>query len=161
MDARGRLVARAAGCAEDMLLIDTKSLPQPLLGDPFPAETEELGKALCLGIRDYATKCGFSSVLVGLSGGIDSALVAALAVCALGRERVTGVSMPSLYSSAGSVTDAEALARNLGIRLSAFRSRRSSTPSAVLRKRLRRGRQRGLAEQTIAHSRHVAHGAQQ
>jgi NAD+ synthase (glutamine-hydrolysing) len=62
------------------------------------------------------TKCGFSSALVGISGGIDSAVVAALAARALGPERVTGVAMPSVYSSEGSVTDAEALARNLGIR---------------------------------------------
>jgi NAD+ synthetase len=72
--------------------------------------------ALVLGLRDYVRKCGFSRVLVGLSGGIDSALVAALAVDALGKEKVVGVGMPGPYSSKGSVDDARELASNLGIR---------------------------------------------
>jgi NAD+ synthetase len=72
--------------------------------------------ALSLGVRDYIRKCGFKSVIVGLSGGIDSALVAVLAADALGAENVFGVSMPARYSSSGSLTDAEELARNLGIR---------------------------------------------
>ena len=80
------------------------------------AALESLRRALVLGIRDYATKCGFRTAVLGLSGGIDSALVAALAVEALGRENVTGLGMPSPYSSEGSVADARALARNLGIR---------------------------------------------
>jgi NAD+ synthase (glutamine-hydrolysing) len=70
---------------------------------------------LVLGTRDYLRKCGFSKAVIGLSGGIDSALVAAIAVEALGRENVQGVGMPSEFSSEGSVSDAEALARNLGI----------------------------------------------
>lgn len=114
-DARGRLCAAAAAFAEDLLLVDTDAL-KPVPIDP-PEEIEELAYALCLGISDYLSKCGFSSALVGVSGGIDSAVVAALAARALGPERVTGVSMPSPYSSKGSVDDAEALARNLGIRL--------------------------------------------
>ncbi|MBU6410142.1 MAG: NAD(+) synthase, partial [Verrucomicrobia bacterium] len=72
--------------------------------------------ALSLGIRDYTAKCGFKSAIVGLSGGIDSALTAVLAVDALGRENVMGVAMPARYSSAGSLADAGALAKNLGIR---------------------------------------------
>jgi NAD+ synthetase len=72
--------------------------------------------ALSLGIRDYVHKCGFQSVIVGLSGGIDSALVAVLAADALGKDKVLGVAMPARYSSAGSLTDAAALAKNLGIR---------------------------------------------
>ena len=68
-----------------------------------------------LGTRDYVTKNGFDDVLIGLSGGIDSSLVAAIAVDALGADHVTGVLMPSRYSSEGSVTDAEALVANLGI----------------------------------------------
>ena len=70
-----------------------------------------------LGTRDYVRKCGFSKVYIGLSGGIDSALVAAVAVDALGKENVTGVGMPSQYSSAGSLDDARALAANLGMPL--------------------------------------------
>ena len=72
--------------------------------------------ALVLGTRDYVRKCGFSKALVGLSGGIDSALVAAIAVEALGAENVLGVGMPSEFSSTGSIDDARQLAENLGIR---------------------------------------------
>jgi NAD+ synthetase len=82
----------------------------------FPSTEEQLFSALSLGIRDYVQKCGFKSVIVGLSGGIDSAITAVLAVDALGADKVLGVSMPSRYSSPGSLTDAEALATNLGIR---------------------------------------------
>ncbi len=71
--------------------------------------------ALVLGTRDYVRKCGFKKVVVGLSGGIDSALTAVIAVDALGEENVIGISMPSQYSSEGSITDARALAENLGI----------------------------------------------
>ncbi|MCK4628598.1 MAG: NAD(+) synthase, partial [Sedimentisphaerales bacterium] len=72
---------------------------------------------LVLGLRDYAHKCGFQSVVLGLSGGIDSAVTAALAVAAMGKENVVGVAMPSRYSSEGSLTDAQKLAQNLGIKL--------------------------------------------
>ena len=72
--------------------------------------------ALVLGTRDYVRKCGFSKAIVGLSGGVDSALVAAIAVDALGRENVTGIGMPSDYSSTGSIDDARELAGNLGIK---------------------------------------------
>ena len=82
--------------------------------DESPAE-EQAFKALTMGLRDYVYKCGFSRVVLGLSGGIDSAVTASLAAAALGPEHVTGVAMPTRYSSAGSVEDAEALARNLGI----------------------------------------------
>ncbi len=81
-----------------------------------PAEDAAVYQALVLGTRDYVRKCGFSKVLVGLSGGVDSALVAAIAVDALGKENVTTIGMPSQYSSAGSIDDARALADNLGIR---------------------------------------------
>lgn len=86
------------------------------MGVQWPAPERQLFSALSLGIRDYVHKCGFQSVVVGLSGGIDSALTAVLAVDALGADKVLGVSMPSRYSSGGSRSDAEMLARNLGIR---------------------------------------------
>lgn len=76
---------------------------------------EEAWHALVLGTKDYVHKCGFKKAVIGLSGGIDSAITAAIAVNALGKENVLGVMMPSPYSSQGSVTDAEALAKNLGI----------------------------------------------
>src|SRR5436305_14367434 len=75
----------------------------------------EIGAALILGLRDYIRKCGFNDVVVGLSGGIDSAVTAAIAVEALGAEHVTGIAMPSQFSSQGSIDDARALAENLGI----------------------------------------------
>jgi NAD+ synthetase len=92
---------------------------QTLNGDiREPVASKEAGayQALVLGTRDYIRKCGFSKALIGLSGGIDSALVAAIAVEALGKENVIGVGMPGPYSSQGSVDDAKALAKNLGIR---------------------------------------------
>jgi len=76
---------------------------------------EEIGRALILGLRDYIRKCGFKDVVIGLSGGIDSALTAAIAVEALGKEHVTGIAMPSQFSSRHSIDDARALAENLGI----------------------------------------------
>jgi NAD+ synthetase len=81
-----------------------------------PAAIESIYKALVLGLRDYVRKCGFKSVVLGLSGGIDSALTAVLAVAAFGKENVTGVAMPSRYSSDHSVSDARILTANLGIR---------------------------------------------
>ncbi len=91
---------------------------EPSAGEwpPVPSNTQqELFQAITLGIRDYVTKSGFEKVVLGLSGGIDSALVAALAVKALGPDKVTGLLMPSPYSSTGSLDDALALAKNLGI----------------------------------------------
>ena len=83
---------------------------------PAPeSEAEEIYLGLCMGLRDYVQKCGFKKVLVGLSGGIDSSLVATLAADSLGPQNVLGVGMPGPYSSPGSIRDAEALARNLGI----------------------------------------------
>jgi NAD+ synthetase len=94
----------------------------PLEGPPCDAvhsipDDEEIGRALILGLRDYLRKCGFRKVVIGLSGGIDSALTAALAVEAIGAENVTGITMPSSFSSEGSVSDSRALAENLGIAL--------------------------------------------
>ena len=80
-----------------------------------------------LGTRDYIRKCGFERVLIGLSGGIDSSLTAAIAVDAVGSENVTGVGMPGPYSSEHSVTDARALAQNLGIRFEMIPIRDCST----------------------------------
>src|SRR6202171_5866680 len=82
----------------------------------MPDECEAVYEALVLGTRDYIRKCGFQKVLIGLSGGIDSSLTAAIAVDAVGRENVTGVGMPGPYSSEGSVTDAREMAGRLGIR---------------------------------------------
>ena len=120
LDARGEVLALGAGFAEDILVVDFSS-PSPLGGERagvrgFPPREQLLFSALSLGVRDYVRKCGFKSVILGLSGGIDSALVAAIAAAALGAENVLGVAMPARYSSEGSLTDAERLAKNLGIR---------------------------------------------
>lgn len=91
-------------------------IPKPLKSKPLN-KSGEIYNALVLGARDYFRKNGFSKAVIGLSGGIDSALVAVIAVDALGCDNVIGVSMPSLFSSAGSVVDAEELTKNIGIKL--------------------------------------------
>jgi NAD+ synthase/NAD+ synthase (glutamine-hydrolysing) len=113
-DAQGRMFARARGFQEDTLTVDLAAGTGVIAEDDFEPEAE-IWHALVLGVRDYARKTGFRKALLGLSGGIDSALTAALAADALGRENVLGVMMPSRYSSPGSVDDSVALARNLGI----------------------------------------------
>ncbi|MEK7384209.1 MAG: nitrilase-related carbon-nitrogen hydrolase, partial [Elusimicrobiota bacterium] len=115
-DANGVLRARAAFAAEDLLVIDTETWAGATLA-PEPDDVGQTGGVLILGIKDFAAKCGLQTAFVGLSGGIDSAVVAALAVRALGPHRVVGVSMPSSYSSTGSVSHAKTLAKNLGIEL--------------------------------------------
>ena len=114
-DRQGRLVKEAGAFIEDLILVDLDNLPSAVLAEEI-SEIAEIKSALITGIRDYLSKCKISKVFVGLSGGIDSAVVCALAVESLGKERVTGVSMPSSYSSKGSMIDAQALAKNLGIR---------------------------------------------
>lgn len=111
----GGVAVRAASFAEDLVVFDTED-GEVAAADAFADGVEELWGALVLGTRDYVRKCGFSKVLVGLSGGIDSALVAAIAVEALGAENVVGVGMPTEYSSLGSIEDARKLAKNLGVR---------------------------------------------
>ena len=116
----GEVVARAASFVEDLVVFDTEAEHtedgEAVVADAAMDGVAELWDALVLGTRDYVRKCGFSKVLVGLSGGIDSALVAAIAVEALGAENVVGVGMPTEYSSLGSIEDARRLAKNLGIR---------------------------------------------
>jgi NAD+ synthase/NAD+ synthase (glutamine-hydrolysing) len=116
----GEVVAQAKSFEEDLVFLDTETL----VGDLHP-QVEGLEAsayaALVLGTRDYVRKCGFERVIIGLSGGIDSALTAVIAVEALGPDNVTGVSMPGPYSSRGSIDDARALATNLGIRFEMLR----------------------------------------
>jgi NAD+ synthetase len=111
--ATGALVAQAEAFAEDFRVIETDVAG----GATFRALAVEqaIHDALVLGTRDYLHKCGFKAAVLGLSGGIDSAVVAALAVAALGRENVRGLALPSEFSSQGSLDDARALAENLGI----------------------------------------------
>jgi NAD+ synthetase len=119
LNARGEVLAVGAGFAEDFLVVDifAAAAPAARLAPNLDRE-EQLFRALVLGVRDYVRKCRFKSALIGLSGGIDSALVAAIAAEALGADKVWGVSLPSRHSSAGSRDDAAQLAKKLGIRYS-------------------------------------------
>ena len=112
----GKVIAQGKSFEEDLVFFDSGSLT----GEIHPqiaGDEASVYEALVLGTRDYVHKCGFSGAIIGLSGGIDSALTACIAVDALGRQNVIGVGMPGPYSSAGSVDDARSLANNLGIRL--------------------------------------------
>ncbi len=122
LDRSGQVLAQAAAFQPEHLILDLAELTQSpaqgqtMVSSRWPAEPEaELYEALVLGTRDYVGKCGFREVLLGLSGGIDSAVTAVIAADALGPKRVLGVLMPSPYSSPGSLADAYQLAQNLGI----------------------------------------------
>jgi NAD+ synthase (glutamine-hydrolysing) len=131
-DGNGNVIAQAKDFAEQLLVVDippcsaaASDPPPPSIGIDYEhgretrqlsdADIESVYKALVLGLRDYVHKCRFKSVVLGLSGGIDSALTAALAVAAFGPDRVTGIAMPSRYSSEHSIADARAIADNLRI----------------------------------------------
>jgi NAD+ synthetase len=121
IDPEGREVVRAAEFDEDFIVCDvplprdSDPGPPPVLRDAAASMEEAAYRALVLGVRDYARKCGFTDAVLGLSGGIDSALTACLAVAALGPTHVLGVALPTRYSSAGSLDDARALAGALGV----------------------------------------------
>jgi NAD+ synthase/NAD+ synthase (glutamine-hydrolysing) len=119
LNKQGEIVCRAKGFVSDFLTVEFNADKRDLqLGHISPideSEDEEIWNALVLGVKDYVGKCRFSKVLLGLSGGVDSALVAAIATAALGKENVIGVLMPSPYSSEHSISDALALAANLDI----------------------------------------------
>jgi NAD+ synthetase len=112
-NAQGELLAEGKMFAEDFLVVDLKTAAP--IQPAAPADEEKIYRALVLGTRDYMHKCGFKSAVLGLSGGIDSALTAAIAADALGRENVRGVALPSQFSSQGSLDDAQKLAKNLQI----------------------------------------------
>jgi NAD+ synthase (glutamine-hydrolysing) len=148
VDRTGALIAQAKSFAEDLVVFDTTAAAMPA------PEVEEHGEAslweaLVLGTRDYVRKCGFKQAIVGLSGGIDSALVAAIAVEALGAENVQGIGMPSAFSSTGSVTDAEKLAQNLGIRFMTLPIREIYETSSQALEPIFAGTSFGLAEENL------------
>lgn len=146
VDADGRVVAQAKRFVEDLICFDTEEQkPQMVQCDPLA----ELWQALVLGTRDYVRKCGFKKAVVGLSGGIDSAVVAAIAVEALGAENVLGIGMPSEYSSSGSVSDAEALAKNLGIPFNLFAIRDIFNQFQEVLRPVFSGTPFGLAEENL------------
>ncbi|MFM7623900.1 MAG: NAD+ synthase, partial [Actinomycetota bacterium] len=158
----GELLARSPQFQEDLLLVDIEvealtAKPDLVISEALSApsgqvqreiaaplaDTEEIYSALVLGLRDYVGKNGFKSVVLGLSGGIDSALVATIAVDALAKDRVFGVSLPSTYSSDHSKSDAEALAKNLGIQL------RTIEIDNVVQRYLAATTLKGLAEENV------------
>lgn len=114
VNAKGELIAAAAAFEEDLVIVDLDSMHGDMRSTPYDP-TENIYQALVLGTRDYLLKCGFKRAVIGLSGGIDSAVVCALAAKAIGPENMVGVAMPSPYSSKHSLADAKALAANLGI----------------------------------------------
>jgi len=117
LSASGEVIAQAKGFEEDLVCVDMETGKGE--ARPIPqCEEEEIFRALVMGVRDYLHKCGYHKAVVGLSGGIDSAVVAAIAVKALGAEQVMAVSMPSQYTASQSISDAERLAHNLGISFS-------------------------------------------
>ncbi len=165
----GSLLARARQFEEDFLVVDIEAHDKPVVGTvidvtepvesrpvvatpmiaPSIDELDEIHRALVLGTRDYARKNGFTDVVIGLSGGIDSALVAAIAVEALGARHVHGVSMPSRYSSDGSRSDAAALAANLGVSLDTIEIEPAFAAYLAMTKQVFAGRAEDLTEENL------------
>jgi NAD+ synthase (glutamine-hydrolysing) len=120
LNRQGEIISRACGFEQDLVVVEFDEVQRDLhsgsIAPEYESEDEEIWHALVLGLRDYVRKCGFSKVVLGLSGGIDSSLVAAVATAALGKENVLGVLMPSPYSSEHSISDALALAENIGMK---------------------------------------------
>ena len=143
---KGGLLGSGAAFAEEVRVVDLEGKEQK---PTWAGDEEQVFRALVLGTRDYLEKCGFREVVLGLSGGIDSALTAVIAAEALGKDKVLGVALPSRFSSPGSVADAEALAKNLGIRYAKIPIEDSF--GAMLRSitPVRGGKQGGLTEENL------------
>jgi len=147
--ADGRVAAHARSFAEDLVLFDTETGEGQIRPQPADEISAVLDALVC-GTRDYVRKCGFRQVLVGLSGGIDSAVVACIAAAAVGKENVTGVGMPGPYSSEGSVSDARKVAENLGINFHILPiGQIFDTYRSTLRDAFAGGRSEGVAEENI------------
>ena len=143
---RGKLLSMGLAFAEEVKVVDLDGQEKKL---EWASEEEQIFRALVLGTRDYLGKCGFQEVVLGLSGGIDSALTAVIAAEALGKDKVLGVAMPSRYSSQGSLEDAESLARALGIR---YEKISIEEPFAAMLRSItpaREGRSGGLTEENL------------
>jgi len=148
-----RFLAMARGDSPSVIVVSEEAAPprpflSPTFTEPMPL-LEEIYSALVLGTRDYVRKNGFQKVVIGLSGGIDSSLVATVAVDAIGRENVIGVFMPSRYSSEGSRTDAEKLAKNLGIELTIIPIEPAFKAYLEMLEPHFRGTEPGVAEENI------------
>jgi NAD+ synthase (glutamine-hydrolysing) len=147
---QGEVIYRAKGFTSSLEIIEFKDDFLSAAIHPLPVnEDEEIYQALVLGVRDYVQKCGFKQVLFGLSGGIDSSLVAAIATDALGKENVFAVMMPSPYSSDHSISDSMALVNNLGIRSEKLAIKEIMTAYDQLLERLFAGTDFGIAEENL------------
>jgi NAD+ synthase (glutamine-hydrolysing) len=152
LEVSGGRVADAGAALDFLVLSSNPRDPNPRTPAvvPHPMEPDaEVYEALRIGTRDYLAKNRFSDAVIGLSGGIDSSLVATIAVDALGRDHVHGIAMPSRYSSSGSVTDAEQLARNLGIDLEIVPIEKAHAAFAELLAPVLDGEPRGLADENL------------
>ena len=147
---QGEVIYRAQAFTSSLELIEFNQDLLPAVIHPLPVdEDEEIYRALVLGVRDYVQKCGFKRVIFGLSGGIDSSLVAAIATDALGKENVLAVMMPSPYSSDHSISDAVALVNNLGIKSEKLAIKEIMTAYDQLLERLFAGTDFGIAEENL------------
>ena len=148
LDGNGNTLVTATSFDEDLVFFDTTAAALQIK-PPFLADTAADWQALTMGVRDYVRKTGFSKALIGLSGGIDSAVVAAIAVEALGPGNVLGIGMPSEYSSSHSVDDARQLAQNLGIRFELLPIRAGFETMEHTLQPLFAGTEFGLAEENL------------
>jgi len=148
-DAQGKLSAWATGFSEDMIVIDSETGHGERHGPECYADGEDVLAALTLGMADYARKCGFKRAALGLSGGIDSALTAAIACRTLGPENVFGLAMPSIHNPEESLTDARLLAENLGCAFEVMAIAPLVTPFQASLSPFFAGLPEGLAEQNI------------
>jgi len=148
VDGGGRPLLECAAFEEDLRVLDTAQAGST---EPCPPidPVQDAWQALTLGLRDYVRKCGFTSAVVALSGGVDSALTAAIAAAALGPENVTALFMPTRFTSERSRLDAEAVARNLGIRCEHINIEQLRTCAERTLEPLFRGTERGIAEENL------------
>ena len=145
----GEIICRAKSFETDLIVVDLDKSRSPLTSFDKGGVNREIYSALVLGVKDYARKCGFSKAILGLSGGIDSALVAAIASEALGAENVLGVLMPSPYSSDHSVSDAVDLVNSLGIKSQKLEIKEAMTAYDTILDPMFAGTEFGIAEENI------------
>jgi len=148
LNAEGNVIAQGRSFEEDLIYFDSKTLTGEL-HDQIEGEEASVYAALVLGTRDYMRKCGFQTAIIGLSGGIDSALTAVIAADAVGPENVIGVGMPGPYSSQGSIDDARALGKNLGIRFELLSINRAFEAYQQTLKEVFAGRKEDVTEENI------------
>jgi NAD+ synthetase len=148
LNSEGNVIAQGRSFEEDLVYFDSKSMTGEV-HEQIEGVEGSVYSALVLGTRDYMRKCGFQKAIVGLSGGIDSALTAVIASDAAGPENVIGVGMPGPYSSPGSIDDARALARNLGIRFELLSINQAVEAYRQTLQEIFKGRKEDVTEENI------------